>query len=88
MACFFLSQDTTVRDEPSSSLTFQVELLVIPATNRENESEQAKSSKSYAGALDFMSQNTKHLDTKFLCLFFFFWQAMQMFPNIQMFSLI
>ena len=86
MAYFFLSQDTTVRDEPSSSLTFQVELLVIPAANRENESEQAKSSKSYAGDSDFMSQKTKHLDTKVLCLFF--WQAMQMFPNIQMFSLI
>ena len=68
MAYFFLSQDTTVRDEPSSSLTFQ---LVIPATNRENESEQVTSSKSYAGDSDFMSQNTKHLDTKFLCLFFF-----------------
>ena len=71
MAYFFLSQDTTVRDEPSSSLTFQVELLVIPATNRENESEQVTSSKSYAGDSDSMSKNTKHLDTKFLCLFFF-----------------
>ena len=54
MTYFFLPQDITVRDESTSSITFRVELLVIPVTNREDESGQEASSKRHAGDSDFV----------------------------------